>query len=1412
MNTGVVNQNLNFNQTSSNTNTTSSITGISINNKACTTNTTTSNNNSQTESMDLSFATENTTSNDNITKVTNGFSKIAEGFTDIGSGTLGLINTAGATLTETAANIGSEVKSVISDAKSIVVDKAKDIIDTAASVGNKVKSGVKDFFGNIISGLKGIGSTLKETCANIASNVSSIVSSISTWIEDNKENIKQSAKMVSSIVGAASIGSIVGGPVGAVAGGMIGAALNKDDILSTTSATVSKAATSIGNFFSSVKNKVGDVFNNVKEAVTNTAADIASKAKSAFDWIGDKLSSAGNAIWDAITHPVETLKKTAASIGNTVVGLVQGISEFGEAIVDTGAIAVTAVSSVFTGIYDLGQWIHGKITGDEDWSSATKSMWDGTMDFVSTKHVTNAFDSFHKNNAIGKWLDENAYDPFKSTGTIYQIADGIGYVTGVIALTLATFGAGGAAVTAGQTATIAATAGFGRGAETAWSNGASLGEGLAFAGLNAGWEGLQFYAGAKIGAPGGYGDQIANRLLSEGTSQLTRNLVGSGTRIALDSLDGGIEGFVQPLLQTIYADGYYDESGNYIEFTSEDTLMDRVTELFDDMGGWRNVAIQTAIGGGGSMLGEVGDLRKLLAPVDSKQPVNIPSQAAMAVESTALLGTSDAKLSLTSLIDNTTSKPDIDFATSTSLTDVGNKLEGLVQSKYGKSFFDLTDYGYDGNRLRYGKDIADGMEAYHKLSLAEINKNVTRKYIDDFLKDPTTPAPQGVSQEIVDYLTKYAKDPDITAPMGIPQEVIDYIANKNATDPTTIQVTDVDSAIDSTKKITEMTNEEIRESIQREIDGLDSSSPYYTEQVNLLKEKEKLELELRQKLDAYSTSTKAKSNFDLLSEEQQQKVVDVAETIYNKAIIEQPEVTSVMRGLEGSDAKLVGLKYRQKSLDSIIDKLARKTSSQSPTYFDSNLLFAQQELNDSLRYTLIIDPANYETSVMTRLAALQNMGYTIRTDMVNNAWGNSTYKGLNITLESPNHTLVELQFHTDASFKVKETLNHQFYEISRNSAYSDDIINISNQIQKINQKLYTEEIQFPYNQSNIIDGLQQYKGQFEIKIPETIKHTNVSIKNAFADQLDEYKATHGSTYEKIPGTDIPKELVIDDINGIKNYGGGDLTEGVKKISAQYGEKSIQAVTAKAAVMQEMLKTNKYNGSNNWVDISKHIQRFYEGIGLKSKDYTTILDDNGINIYEPFQCSDALSQIFSDDISTLEKLRIANQLYGVQKFTSNDSFTIAPKMRLMLDMSPDEAYAISQLSSQYETMFKGIEENTILYRGMKDLNWVAGGKLEGLSSQELVDALNGLSGTQVIKDNAIVSETPILGQGFTGWYNIIEVTSCPPGTQGAFLGEYAAYGKGEVEYNLQAGVGNRKVILGAEEIDGKVYVYTQIVPE
>ncbi|HIT23656.1 MAG TPA: hypothetical protein IAD45_04485, partial [Candidatus Faecimonas intestinavium] len=61
-------------------------------------------------------------------------------------------------------------------------------------------------------------------------------------------------------------------------------------------------------------------------------------------------------------------------------------------------------------------------------------------------------------------------------------------------------------VSAAQLATTAGVAGFGRGTESAWKDGESLGEGLMFGGLNGVWEGFQFYIGGKIAGFGNAGN------------------------------------------------------------------------------------------------------------------------------------------------------------------------------------------------------------------------------------------------------------------------------------------------------------------------------------------------------------------------------------------------------------------------------------------------------------------------------------------------------------------------------------------------------------------------------------------------------------------------------------------------------------------------------------------------------------------------------------------------------------------------------------------------------------------------------------------------------------------------------------------------------------------------------------------
>lgn len=379
--------------------------------------------------------------------------------------------------------------------------------------------------------------------------------------------------------------------------------------------------------------------------VAATGAENGGKSESFWGKVGNFFKGIGSYIVDSIVHPFKTLVKTGASIVNFAVGLINGVLNFVEALVDCVALIVTAVASIFTGLYDLCQWIGGKITGNEDWESATKKMWGGVMKFVATKWVDKAFNGFYENTAVGKWLDDQAYGPFKHTGGMYKFSKGVGYVVGIVILTIVTYGiggvasgAGGAAGSAGSAAAgaasgaassatssfasaatavfttkggaallgaVGAAAGTGKNTQNAWADGASLGEGLTYGVAMGAYEGLQFYTGARI-----------NMLQVGGSKLLT-----AGSHVALDTVDGASSGFVDPLLKMIYTPNEqnqeqilyyvnYDENGNKIDNKTWDELTfgQKYKAMFEYNGGWKTVGTNAAIAGVLSTITEVPDI------------------------------------------------------------------------------------------------------------------------------------------------------------------------------------------------------------------------------------------------------------------------------------------------------------------------------------------------------------------------------------------------------------------------------------------------------------------------------------------------------------------------------------------------------------------------------------------------------------------------------------------------------------------------------------------------------------------------------------------------------------------------------------------------------------------------------------
>ncbi len=304
---------------------------------------------------------------------------------------------------------------------------------------------------------------------------------------------------------------------------------------------------------------------------------------------------------DAFNFIADVFESTAATLLTVVQSLVEGILQFGEALIDLVSLVNAGVGTLITAPIDF-------FAGTD----LTSTLWENTKSFVSTQHVTSFFDTYVYDTPYGEWLKENTFGGESGFNIVRGVGNGVGYFAGIIALTIVTFGAGGAAVGAGSAAAgatglaagtgitatnvavVAAGAGFSKGTEQAWVNGASITEGLGAGAINAAWEGVQTLAGMKIGTAVFSGGAVGNALIKTGAETVT----------------GALDGFVQPVIQTIYKDGYVNDTGQYVQYADTDDFLMRYGENFNDNGGFTSVLTSAAIGTAFGGLGEVSGLFK----------------------------------------------------------------------------------------------------------------------------------------------------------------------------------------------------------------------------------------------------------------------------------------------------------------------------------------------------------------------------------------------------------------------------------------------------------------------------------------------------------------------------------------------------------------------------------------------------------------------------------------------------------------------------------------------------------------------------------------------------------------------------------------------------------------------------------
>lgn len=140
----------------------------------------------------------------------------------------------------------------------------------------------------------------------------------------------------------------------------------------------------------------------------------------------------------------------------------------------------------------------------------------------------------------------------------------------------------------------------------------------------------------------------------------------------------------------------------------------------------------------------------------------------------------------------------------------------------------------------------------------------------------------------------------------------------------------------------------------------------------------------------------------------------LAHSIYQSAVKVEPRVSKDMQAFaDEQGGKLEGFSHRLKTEESI----ARKLMSKSRT-----------TIGDALRYTIVLPEDVYALQVQSVIESLRDKGY--KEVSVENYWEpGDDYQGINGNWGVPNSDIVlELQFHTSDSLRMKEDVVHRLYE------------------------------------------------------------------------------------------------------------------------------------------------------------------------------------------------------------------------------------------------------------------------------------------------------------------------------------------------------------------------------------------------
>lgn len=145
---------------------------------------------------------------------------------------------------------------------------------------------------------------------------------------------------------------------------------------------------------------------------------------------------------------------------------------------------------------------------------------------------------------------------------------------------------------------------------------------------------------------------------------------------------------------------------------------------------------------------------------------------------------------------------------------------------------------------------------------------------------------------------------------------------------------------------------------------------------------------------------------------------DIVEWYLQAAQDEDRRVTGDMVEVAKREGgELEGLDFRTKSRSSLERKIRGMNKGGDP----------RRWIGDALRYTMVFHPADYSVQVQKALYALEEKGYHVSSE--ENSWARGdTYSGLHYNLVDRSGLKIEVQFHTEDSYNLKQKTLHKMYE------------------------------------------------------------------------------------------------------------------------------------------------------------------------------------------------------------------------------------------------------------------------------------------------------------------------------------------------------------------------------------------------